>query len=268
MFKVLNMNTLKKIWDFIKKVGSKIWNYLKNLDSRLLAILLLLAVLAIAILYCKYKYFERKSNEIIYVTNDSLEYYKNKAHEEYVAKNTYIMELNDIKATNEELYKEIKNLKDHPIVVTKTEIQYKHDTITTQVDSIIKQIDDKLYYWSANDSTYLQIAGITTITENGEKFENVISEVSMTAGLTFDLIETKDKQLKVIAKSDNPYIEFNDINSAVLDPKESKVLKSYFKPKRFGVGPYVGGGLTVTPDGKFIVTPSVGLAVTWDIIQF
>ena len=231
--------------------------------------MLLIAIIFGFVFFLKYKYAEKEKNDVIVVANDSLEYYKNKAHEEYVAKNTYILELEDIKKVNEDLYKEIKNLKDHPLVVTKTEIMYLHDTITTHVDSIIKQIDDKLYYWSAQDSTFLQIAGITTIKSNGEEFENIISEVSMKANLDIDLIETKDKQLKVIARSDNPYISFTDINSAVLDPTKSKVLKSYFKPKRFGFGPYVGGGVCVNPaTGQVYLSPSIGVAIHYDFIQF
>ena len=63
-------------------------------------------------------------NRIVYmkhfrsrVSNYSI--YKNKLDSEYVAKNIYIQTANQLKKTNQELYDEIKNLKDNPVVVTK-----------------------------------------------------------------------------------------------------------------------------------------------------
>lgn len=258
---------MNKLISFFKNLGKKIWSFLKSLDSSFLSILVLVLGIFALTFFFKYKILERKSNETIFISNDSLEFYKNKAHEEYVAKNTYIMELNEVKDLNNDLYMEIKNLKDHPLVVTKTEIRFVHDTVETVIDSVVNYVDDKLYYWSAKDSIFFSINGVSKLANNGESFSTAVNNVRIDAALKLDLVETKNKQLKVIANSDNPYLEISDISSVVLDPKKSPVLKSYFKPKRFGVGPYIGAGVIVT-DGVVRVTPSIGFAVHYDFIQF
>lgn len=262
------MSILLKIWAVIKSFFKKIWDFLTSLSPSILALLLMLAVVFSVLTAIKCSKLEKEKNKIVYVMNDTIEQYKNKANEEYAAKNTYIMEVADLKAVNKELSDEVKKLKDSPLVVTKTEIVYVHDTIYTKIDSVVKDDEYKLYHWSAKDSTFLEIAGVAEIRDNGNEFSNVVTETKISANLTVDLIE-KDNQFKTIVKSDNPYIIINDINSVVLDPKKSEVLKSYFKPKRFGIGPYVGASLRSNPTtGQLYVGPSIGIALHYDIVQF
>ena len=55
---------------------------------------------------------------------------------EYIAKNLYIQEIEDLKNQNEELYAEIKNLKDNPLVVTKIVTEYEIKKVPAKSDSI------------------------------------------------------------------------------------------------------------------------------------
>ena len=263
------MNVLYKIWSIIRDFTKKLWKFLTNLNPSILVVLLISATAFFMVALFKYSHLEKEKNKIVYVLNDTIEQYKNKANEEYIAKNTYVVEIDDLKKSNKELSEEIIKLKDSPIVVTKTEIVYVHDTIYARTDSISEYEGEKIFHWSAKDSTFLHIAGVTSIKDDGNSVETTVSEVGMSTNLTVNLIETDDNQLKTIVKSDNPYMTINNINSAVLDPSSSKVLKSYFKPKKFGIGPYIGAGVSVNPtSGQVYLAPSVGIAVHYDILQF
>ena len=44
----------------------------------------------------------------------------NKTGEVYDAKDTYIQKISDLKKSNKELYNELKNLKENPIIITNT----------------------------------------------------------------------------------------------------------------------------------------------------
>jgi len=94
----------------------------------------------------------------------------------------------------------------------------------------------------------------------------------MNANLTLDVIDN-GKQLSVIAKTDNPYMQLGDMQSVVIDPINSPTLKSYYKPKRWGLSFYLGAGVNVgyDPINKSIglnIGPSAGFAVTYNFIQW
>jgi hypothetical protein len=93
----------------------------------ILIILLVIASLVGGIFINKYK---AASGQIV-IWNDSLTVYKNKYNEEYTAKNTYILKAEQLEAYNKELYKEYKSLKDNPVVITKTKVVTKIDTVYT-----------------------------------------------------------------------------------------------------------------------------------------
>jgi hypothetical protein len=68
----------------------------------------------------------------------------------------------------------------------------------------------------------------------------------------------------VLARTDNPYIVIDDVQGAFIDPTKSNVIKSYFKPKRWGIG--LQGGIGVCGDLK--IRPYIGVGISWSLIQF
>ena len=94
-----------------------IFDQLKKLDSKDWLIIIMTAMLFGLFIACRH--YLRNADEKIVVINDSISIYKNKLDSEYVAKNIYIQTANQLKKTNQELYDEVKNLKDNQIVVTK-----------------------------------------------------------------------------------------------------------------------------------------------------
>lgn len=244
----------------------------KKLEWRDILIIILIILLVIAslvggIFINKYK---TASGQIV-IWNDSLTVYKNKYNEEYTAKNTYILKAEQLEAYNKELYKEYKSLKDNPVVITKTKVVTKIDTVYTQTDSIWKHDDMILWAWSAKDSCWYKINGTASITK-AEKTSVVINNLEIQSDITLDVVDDGN-QLKVIAKTDNPYINTNDIQSIVIDPLNSPTIKKLNKSKRWGFGPYIGIGLYTGYD--FIrngvgvgVGGSIGFSIHYDLVQW
>ena len=191
-------NILQSIFNFIinffKKFSFKDW-------------LLFISIIGMIVLYMLYNHAQ---DQLLYNRNsytDTLTVYKNKLGEAYTAKNTYVQTVKDLKKTNAELYEEVKNLKDHPVVIVKTKIEFKKDTIYTQKDSINPVYhNDSLYYnlcWSANqEKQYYSFNGITKVKYDFSDFSTLIKDMKVNTGITLDLIDD-GKQLRVITKSEN-----------------------------------------------------------------
>ena len=117
-------------------------------------IILLLTIFTL-IFYFQYRHYYHESlTPIVVVDNDSVDYYKNKAKEEYIAKNIYVQTIEQLKESNNELSIELKKLKDDPIVITKTLVEVKVDSIPMQSDTIfINHLDSiqKLTWHNYNE---------------------------------------------------------------------------------------------------------------------
>ena len=116
-------NILQSIFNFIinffKKFSFKDW-------------LLFILIIGMIVLYMLYNHAQ---DQLLYNRNsyaDTLTVYKNKLGEAYTAKNTYVQTVKDLKKTNAELYEEVKNLKDHPVVIVKTKTEFKKYTRKAQ----------------------------------------------------------------------------------------------------------------------------------------
>lgn len=240
------------------------WQYILII---ILFVLLIIAILFGGIFFNKY----RSASKEIVIWNDSLTTYKNKYNEEYIAKNTYILKANQLEAYNKELYKEYKSLKDNPVVITKTKIVTKIDTIYTDIDSIWHNNDMILWAWSAKDSCWYNINGTASITKS-EKPSVTINNLNIQSNITMDVIDD-GSQLKVVAKTDNPYIKLDSLSSVIIDPLESPTIKNLNKKKRWGIGPYVGVGLNVGYDlihnnVGVNIGGSIGISVHYDLFQW
>lgn len=234
-----------------------------------LGIIILLLGIGCGIYYHKYQ----KAEGQVVIWNDSTYFYKNKYNEEYAAKNTYILKAEQLQAYNNELYKEYKSLKDNPIVITKTKVVTKLDTVYTDTHDVTHDGDMIAWTWDAKDSTYYKMSGQSiAYLNNIDSTETIIDNLEMNANLTLDVIDNGE-QLSVIAKTDNPYMQLGDMQSVIIDPMNSPTFKNYYKPKRWGLSLYLGGGLNIGYDlinkGVGInAGGSIGIAITYDLIQW
>ena len=236
------LNTLKNIFVCIFKD----WKYVVIVSS----------LIALVILSFKYRNLKNDFNDMQNTTQDTLTVYKNKVGELYTQQKTYIVEIKDLKKNNSELYEEVKNLKDHPIVVTKikTEIQFKdkiiRDTVTVDPSGN--------YTFNMNyKDQWANISGKSTFDISTMIGTAKFDSISFPNMITIDLIE-KNNQLSFIAKSDNPYCKINSLNGSILSPETSSAIKKRFDKKWavvLGVGPTVS-----VYDNKVVILP--GLQVT------
>ena len=243
---------LNALVDFAKKLTFKDW------------IILILLLLAIGFGISARHYYNKSLYPTVIYNSDSLEVYKNKIKDEYVAKDIYIQTVDQLKKENADLYAEINNLKDHPIIVTKTKIEFKTDTIYMKSDSIVTDSVYNNLYWSAKEvNGYYDISGLTRVHRGFEDFTTSINYLRIPVELTLDVIE-KENKFKIIGITDNPYVSITDFNGAVIDPTTSDVLKNCFKQKRWSIGPQVGVG--VSRDLKF--SPYIGIGIQYSVFTF
>lgn len=248
------MNTFFK---FLKNIF--IWIF-KDWKHVVIASLLI----ALVILSFKYKNLKNDFNDIQNTAQDTLTVYKNKVGEFYSQQKAYITEINDLKKSNSELYTEVKNLEDNPVVVTKVH------TITEFKDKIIKDtvtVDPSgNYTFNMNyKDQWVNLSGRSTFdisTMFGTaKFDSILFPNT----ITIDLIE-KNNQLSFIAKSDNPYCQINSLNGSILSPEKSSVIKKRFDKKWAVV---VGVGPTVSVyDSKIVVLPGLQVTIGRKIFAF
>lgn len=261
-------NILSKAYDILKLVWSWICKFFAWLvkDWKLLIIFVLIAIvifLSLRVNYISKKYYNYQQRAV-----DTLSVYQNKVGELYAANDTYIMDIKELKKTNAELYKEVKTLKDKPIVVTKTEVVYKVDSINMHSDTVYVYVDgnDTIYKndFSKRDQ-WMDISGTTLFSMNDKDFSTTINSISFNSDITTNLIE-KDNKLYFVSKSSNPYMQINNIEGCMLSPEDSKVIKKRFD-KRWALIIGVGPSITVM-DGQLKIVPGVQLTLGYKLISF
>ena len=248
-------NILNTIFSKLKKISFTGW------------IIIILSLLTI-FFYFRYKHYYNKSlTPVVIYKTDSLDVYKNKIKELYKEREIYVQTVKDLSKQNNWLSVEYNKLKDNPIVITKTDLQIQIDTIKMKSDTIVKTITQKdtVYNlsWSSSDNKYYNINGVTNVKYDFTSFNTQINNLSLSTGLYLNIIE-ENKKIKLIGKTDNPYINIINMDGVILDPSKNPVLRKYYKQKRFSIGPTIGYGLT--SDMKF--RPYIGIGINYGIIQF
>ena len=171
-----------------------------------------------------------------------------------------------MKHRNDSISAELKKLKDNPIVITKVKTVIKIKEVPMNSDSVNHNQKDSTYTlsWSADRQPYFSMRGSTWVKNDFSQFKTTLHDMTMNAMLTVDLVEENKTGIRVLARTDNPYIVIDDVQGAFIDPTKSNVIKSYFKPKRWGIG--LQGGIGVCGDLK--IRPYIGVGISWSLIQF
>lgn len=182
---------------------------------------------------------------------DTIQYYKTKNNELYVSKTLLNGDLNTLKIVNDSLYGVVKSMK------------LKNTETVIYVDNIIDNGKHDTA-WVISHDTLFQSKSISRNFAFNNEFRTLEGSVfasDSTLGLNID----KDKVFfdytlavednKVYLKSNNPYIQYNQIQGITL-PKQKKSWTSLV------VGPSVGYGYDFNAK-KFGF--NVGLNATWGI---
>ena len=257
------MKIFSRILDCICRAFKWVFSNFKNF------FLVLFGILAIVFIF-KFKTLNSRYEDSLNSISDTTTVYKNKVGELYHLNKSYIASEKELKSKNKELYDEIKNLKDNPLVVTKTEFVFSSDTIHTNSDTVFVYVDsisnDRIIQsnFSYADK-WTNIHGISAYNTNTNKFCTDINSIEMYADLTTNFIE-RDKRLYVITKSSNPYLQINNTEGVVVSPENSKLLKNRFD-KRWGVMVGVGPSFTID-DNKFKILPAIQVTLGYKIFSF
>ena len=251
----------KSILDVIVKGFKWIFSSFKNFIIVLLTILCLVGACS---LYRTKKDLERTKIELV-ESQDTTIIYKNKIGELYAARETYIADIKELKASYEELYKEWKNLKDHPIIIEKVETEIKRDTVYIKDDVVVDSLSN-IYTANFNFAdSHCSISGATTFDIPNKAASTSIYNIEFPATFTMNVIE-KNKKLYFLTKCDNPYVQINNIEGAIVSPEQSKVFKKRFN-RPWGVMIGVGPSITVI-DNTVRIYPALQLTIGYKFISF
>ena len=189
----------------------------------------------------------KELNDSYIILSDSISYYENKSKELFLEKETYILEIDDLKKINDELYSEVKKLKDNPIVVTQVKTETIIDSIEVESIKYIYVDNEHINYYNYKDD-YLSM-NIAHSLKNGNG-KLTVDNISMMSDIYTSIIE-RDDNLYVISRSTNPYLNISNINGGLIDIDNSKVLSNYYKKHetffdKFSIG--ITSGITLLYD--------------------
>lgn len=192
---------------------------------------------------------------------DTITYLENENGELVASKLAFETDVNTLKSLNEELYNEISDLNvklkklqsgthfNGQIVYQPGDTVYivKHDTIQNGFE---KKFDFSNNWRLLSGSMLYQNDSLSL------HFDKDIVNFDYTIGL--------DDDNNIHIKSDNPFVKYNEISGFTV-PKP--------RPKRWGLSVYVGVGVNVgynpfQQKTQMTLGPSVGFAVTYDLIQW
>lgn len=255
----------------MKNVLLSVWNgflkFLKTILSDTKLFIITILGLILLSLYFNYKSVKNELENIVIEQQDTITTYRNKNDELYTQIGTYITDIEHLKQSNTELYNEVKYLKENPIVVTKvqTEVVFK--------DKIIR---DSVFVDDNNDDSYVinhmyrdpfaMINMTTNFNTRSLTAQTKVNDMNFPATFSLNLIESKKGDLSFIVNSDNPYIQINNINGAVLSPEDSKSIKKRYD-KRWCLVGGVGPTITVV-NGNLKCTAGVQLTFGYKIFAF
>lgn len=171
---------------------------------------------------------------------DSVQVLETKNGELLYSKQSLILEKNELEkyiGISDKKIKDLeKTLNSKIAYITKLESKIKIDTI--YLKDTVKIIEDTTYIYFNDKNRWYSIDGETKYFDC--KANTKINSLEMNV----PILLTVTKDCKVGAMSENPYVKFDEINSAIL---EDAILKERTRKKwgvTIGVGPYVGYGVS------------------------
>ena len=215
---------------------------------------------------------DRMNNNIASLL-DTVTVLKNKQGETLYSISTLAATKDELKTLNKELYDELKSVKSQVIYANKVIATIGKGDIPHVINSDIKEIIPRKKYeiaWSNNktydSSNYQKLEGVTTVVIDSSGIQSHFTTLNTNElgfSLSTYLVEEKGK-IRTIIKPKFPGLVINDIDGALLDPHKSEVIKGFFKPKKWSVGPNVSIGL-----GKDLKPQVfVGLGIQYTIFSF
>ena len=247
-------------------------NYLSKITKReWILLIIIFALCAININSCINR---NKNNNVKYI-KDSTEVYQDKKGNQYIAKETGVVDKNWLKKYNFDLYNEYKNNnKYNPLIITQTKTITKIDSIPLST-TIEKYPNYYKFNWEYSEkkdnNNYFNIQGSTETDSLFTYSKSKLNKMELASDLTLNIIENpKDKNtLLITAKSGNPRMNISNINGAVINPKKNSVIKKQFPTKRWGIGIQAGAGIGYDINNKKLSSgPYIGIGISYNILTW
>lgn len=196
------------------------------------------------------------------------------------SKNVLISDKRNLKNLNTKLSDELKNYEGRISELNRIIANIQSDTVYLETE-LIKYVGyDKNTFglgweydtiYSLNNSRYISGVSKFQVDTNGviTPLNTIISKDILNFSLTTGLRE-KDGNIEIFASSPYPNLIISELYGAIIDPNKHPVIKKLTKPKRFGIGPYVGVGLGVNtiPNANIGLGFQVGVGLQYNIIRF
>ena len=257
------ISSSEKVYEIILK---PFFSWLKK-DFKNIVMVLLAAIVVLLYFFYRRSVSENEKLKYEIISQiDSLKTYKNKTGELYSMIEVGITDKNTLKKENEELYKEIKNLKDRIVFLSNIKTEIQIDTVFMEAPLIPQDTTETKFAGHFSDSTeFYVIDGELYVDISKLSSEVQLVKISIPADFKIDIVE-KDKQLCVLVNSTNPYVRINNIDGAFVSPEQSKMLSKHFKKHWV-----VSGGIGVTCgvyDKKVVVVPGIQITLGYKFFEF
>jgi hypothetical protein len=212
--------------------------------------------------------------------SDSVRVQKNKVGDLEYSKNILVSDKKNLESLSKDLSSELKKEKGKVHQLTKYVIKLEKqpkDTIKINNTLIVYADGSNGLEWK-HDTIYdlensRHLAGTSKfdIDSNGviTPLETIITKDEINFNIIQGLRE-KNGNVEMFVRSDYPGFSVNDLQSAIIDPKNHPVLKKYTKKKDWSVGPFVGVGLGLNtwPSPNLGFGVMVGISVQYSIFKF
>jgi len=275
------MDTLKKIWEFIKKFSPFIF----FITTVLLMVFLFQTCNTLKNERAQREY-ENKLNEQNFKakTNDITVGFNKKLKAWEFEKASYILKLEDLEKYDKGLSDTIKKLKGKIAILisTNSTIDIGKTTIGNDLIKLNEEhyglnftsrySDPGLFQVISGQSRFYAIqekiveGNNTTVNWHIKSDSTIIDTNYMKIKIIYGLRES-DKYYNVFASTSSPKVIFTDLTGGYFIDKQPPLPSQ--KPKRWGIGPYVGAGLNLDLNGA---NPrfgwSVGVSINYDIWQW
>lgn len=254
-------------------VLSAIAKFVLDKDNQRIILLVLFAFAVIAAVQYRDSYKEQKAETQRQINNiealqDSVTTYRNEAGELTSQKLALQTDKEQLQTLNERLAEEVEKEKGNVEQLTQIITRLRRDSVGVDT-TIIVQIDPDTWKldWDkeeSGDGWYQYIEGYTqfTIDTTGTPYNanTVLVEQVLDMEITTGITE-EDGQRRIFVRSSYPYLEFTDINGAILGPVEPKDNKR----SRWGIGFSGGYGYSL---GSSTFSPYIGIGVNYNLFEF
>lgn len=236
----------------LKTLFDAIIGYVKKYKNDIVKYVII-GALALICLFAISKCSTYKTLNDINVTalTDTIAYYKSRSNGLVAQKTMLQGDIDLLKKTNDSLYNKLKDINaknpDNAVYINTFIHDVQRDTCwVINVDSINKEIKKEFDF----SDSWRTVQGYTYL--KSDTIGTCITKNDVNADFT---VVQKDN--KVYITSNNPYVEYSNIVGIT----QTQYVQ---KTKRWGVGPYIGFGIT----HKFDFVPTVGVSLHWSLIRF